>query len=115
VASEVAEAPPDPGVPAGSFIELGSFLFACSRRGGEHQQRSLVCRRADRQRLARARSLPNLASPMTIRPFHKLLCANRGEIAIRVFRACSELGIRTVAVFSEEDATSIATRPTRAT
>ncbi|MFO0279307.1 MAG: biotin carboxylase N-terminal domain-containing protein, partial [Planctomycetota bacterium] len=43
---------------------------------------------------------------MSIRPFHKLLCANRGESAIRVFRACSELGIRTVAVFSDEDATN---------
>lgn len=43
---------------------------------------------------------------MAIRPFQKLLCANRGEIAIRVFRACTELHIRTVAVFSDEDATN---------
>ncbi len=31
------------------------------------------------------------------------MCANRGEIAIRVFRACNELGIRTVAIYSDED------------
>ncbi|MCA1980337.1 MAG: pyruvate carboxylase, partial [Calditerrivibrio sp.] len=37
----------------------------------------------------------------------KLMCANRGEIAIRVFRACTELGIRTVAIYSEEDKYSL--------
>src|SRR5262249_37792944 len=36
-------------------------------------------------------------------PFRKLMAANRGEIAIRVFRSAHELGLRTVAIYSHED------------
>jgi pyruvate carboxylase len=43
------------------------------------------------------------ASEPAIRPITKLLVANRSEIAIRVMRAATELGIRTVAVYAQED------------
>lgn len=41
---------------------------------------------------------------------HKILIANRGEIAVRIIRACKEMGIRTVAIFSEADRNSMHVR-----
>jgi acetyl-CoA carboxylase biotin carboxylase subunit len=46
----------------------------------------------------------------TSSPFRRLLIANRGEIAVRIIRACRELGIETVAVYSDADAGAVHVR-----
>jgi pyruvate carboxylase len=51
-------------------------------------------------------SRATLSAP-ALRPVAKLMAANRSEIAVRIFRAGTELGLRTVAVFAQEDRFSI--------
>eukprot|EP00051_Salpingoeca_urceolata_P005548 m.74266 g.74266 ORF g.74266 m.74266 type:complete len:1183 (-) comp14420_c0_seq2:68-3616(-) len=57
--------------------------------------------------LGAGRAALHSSAPAAQRPIKKLLAANRSEIAIRIFRAASELNIKTVAIFSKEDIRSV--------
>ena len=52
----------------------------------------------------RLQALRKERETVAVKPFKRILVANRGEIAIRIFRACHDLSMNTVAIYSKEDA-----------
>src|SRR5438477_7197735 len=54
-----------------------------------------------------SREAQQASEQKNIRRFTKLLAANRSEIAIRIFRAATDLGLRTMAIYAQEDRFSI--------
>jgi pyruvate carboxylase len=104
---------------SGSFLSIREFVVSPLSRiwSFTHPRPSLIrIALTIRMSPAKSRTVPARPAPSVSlhsslvthhSPFKKLLVANRSEIAIRVFRAATELGLRTVAIYALEDRLSI--------
>ncbi|XP_045677715.1 propionyl-CoA carboxylase alpha chain, mitochondrial isoform X2 [Phyllostomus hastatus] len=100
---------------AGLWVSVGSLIAAGQR--GQRSPQQLMWRVAlwtlkhashySRHHLVVTRSLCSADSYSNEKTFDKILVANRGEIACRVIKTCKKMGIKTVAIHSDVDASSV--------
>lgn len=100
---------------AGLWVSLGS-LVAAGRRGQRSPQQLMRSAALwtlqnvphhSRQHLMATRSLCSAGYDSNEKTFDKILVANRGEIACRVIKTCKKMGIKTVAIHSDVDTSSV--------
>ncbi|XP_054975899.1 propionyl-CoA carboxylase alpha chain, mitochondrial [Sorex araneus] len=85
-----------------------AVLIAAGRRGQRTRLWTLKhVPRYSRERLLGSRSLTSTGHDPSEKTFDKILVANRGEIACRVIKTCKKMGIQTVAIHSDVDASSV--------
>ena len=90
-----------------------STTSSCRRTRGHESSPRSRCSPASARRTCRASTATSRCKCLcakTAPPFKRILVANRGEIAIRIMRACRELGIESVAVYSDADAGALHAR-----